>query len=341
MKARASAATLITGATGFLGRHAVQALWNGKQRLRLFARAVPRDGVQDGVDVVEGSLLDRAAVRRAVSGCRRIYHLAGRVSRLRQDAPDLFRVHVEGTRLLCEEAAAAGVRRMVLVSTSGTIGVSSDPERIATESDGYALDAVKRWPYYLSKIYQEREALGFSARGDFEVVVVNPSLLLGPGDERESSTGDVARFLRKEIPAIPDGGVSFVDVRDVAAALPAAMEHGRAGENYLLGAANWTLARFLERLEQLSGVPAPRLRLPPRLVEWSARIVDFMDQIGRPTSVDPVSTEMSRCFWYVDSSKAERELAFRPRDPAETLLDTIHDLRQRLPGMEPARSASA
>ena len=309
---------------------------NKRRPIRVLARAVPREKAAEGSEAMAGSLLDRAAVRRAVRDCDRVYHLAGRVSRRREDAPDLFRLHVEGTRILCEEAVSAGVRRVILVSTSGTVGVSTDPDTVATEDSGHTLDVVRRWPYYLSKIYQEREALVFCERGDLEVVIVNPSLLLGPGDERDSSTGDVARFLRREIPVVPDGGLSFVDVRDVAATLPVAMERGRSGERYLLGAANWTLARFLERLEQLSGTPAPRWKIPPRLATLGSQIMETLDLLGKTAPVDPVSAEMSRCFWYVDSTKAARELGFSPRDPVETLLDTIRDLRERGVGGEAA-----
>jgi dihydroflavonol-4-reductase len=283
----------------------------------------------EGVQVVSGSVLDREAVRRALRGCASVYHLAGRVSRRREDAADLFRIHVDGTRILCEEAAAAGVRRIVLVSTSGTVAVSDDPDRVSTEGDGEALDAVRRWPYYLSKLYQEREALAACKKAGVELVIVNPSLLLGPGDDRESSTGDVARFLRREIPLVPPGGLSFVDARDVAEALPGAMERGVDGQRYLLGAANWTLARFFERLEQLSGVAAPRFALPPRLGPLSGRLVAALDALGGRAPIDPISEEMSRCFWYVDSRKAQREIGFAPRDPSETLLDTIREIREK------------
>jgi len=326
---RSVSRSLVTGATGFLGRHLLDTLRGHGAALRVMARVVPPEALPSGADCTEGSLLDREAVRRAVRGCDRIYHLAGLVSRRREDARDMFRVHVEGTRLLCQEAAAAGVRRIVLVSTSGTLAVSEDPDRIATEQDGDAQEAVRRWPYYLSKVFQEREALEVCGRGGVEVVIVNPSLLLGPGDERESSTSDVARFLRREIPVIPRGGLSFVDARDVAAVLPAAMERGKSGERYLLGAANWTLARFLARLEQLSGVPAPRVSLPASLASLGGRVLWALDQLGRLPPIDPVSEEMARCFWYLDSSRAQRELGFSAREPSETLLDTIRDLRQR------------
>src|SRR5207302_9724248 len=135
------------------------------------------------------------------------------VSRDPDDGQRMMRVHIDGTRRVLEAAAAAGVRRVVLASTSGTIAVSRKAE-VLDETAPHPTDIVSGWPYYLSKIYQEKLALDLGATLGLEVIVVNPSLLLGPGDERTSSTGDVRRFLRREIPVVPEGGVSFVDARD-------------------------------------------------------------------------------------------------------------------------------
>ncbi len=155
--------------------------------------------------------------------------------------------------------------------------------------------------------------------------------MLGPGDERVSSTDDVRRFLRGQIPFIPSGGVSFVDARDAAQALSAARDVGRPGERYLLGAANWTFAEFFGRLERISKVRGPRIRIADR---WATRGAQALEQlfslIDRPPPVEPQSVAMSQVYWYCSSSKAERELGFVPRDPSETLVDTIRDVRQRM-----------
>lgn len=279
--------------------------------------------------MVEGDLLDGEALRAAVKGVTRVYHLAGWVSRRREDAGALFRLHVDGTRALLEAALAAKVERVVVSSSSGTIGVSTNPDFMATEESEYPIPILKKWPYYLSKVFQEQTALAFGREKGLEVVCVNPSLLLGPGDSRLSSTDDVLRFLRRQIPAIPEGGLSFVDARDAAAATIAAMAKGRAGERYLLGAANWSFEKFLRKLEQVSHVPAPRLRVPKRLADFALGLLDAVSRVTGKEWVDPVSAEMSRHYWYIDSSKAARELGFAPRDPDVTLVDTVKYLKKK------------
>jgi dihydroflavonol-4-reductase len=140
----------------------------------------------------------------------------------------LYELHVEGTRRLLDACVAAGVKRVVLASSSGTIAVSRE-ERIATEADHHPIGVVAGWPYYLSKIYQEKTALRVHRESGLPVVVLNPSLLLGPGDARLSSTDVVFKFLERRVPAMPSGGLSFVDVRDAARAFAAALTRGRPG----------------------------------------------------------------------------------------------------------------
>ena len=170
------------------------------------------------------------AVRKAVAGCSRVFHLAGLVSRSTAAGPEMMRLHVDGTKLLMEECARAGVKKLVVVTTSGTVGVSRDSGSVARDDSPYPLEILRDWPYYLSKVYQEQMVNDLSGRHGLESVIVRPSLLLGPGDLRESSTGDVSQFLQRKLPGIPSGGISFVDARDAAAATAAAMERGRPGK---------------------------------------------------------------------------------------------------------------
>src|SRR5207245_3483511 len=270
-----------------------------------------------GVEIVRGDLMDEGVLDGALAGVETVYHLAGLVSRNPEDAHVMYRVHVDGTRALCEAALRAKVRRVVVASTSGTVAVSDDPERMATEDDGYATELVRDWPYYLSKIYQEQTALRFFREHGLDVVVVNPSLLLGPRDARQSSTGDVLKFLTRSIPMVPSGGLSFVDVRDAADALVLAMQKGASGERYLVGGPNWTFAEFFGRLERLSKVQGPRLKMPRRAQTFGARLLEGLARAqGRRPTVDAASVEMAQTFWYLDASKARRVLGWRPGDPS-------------------------
>jgi dihydroflavonol-4-reductase len=153
---------------------------------------------------------------------------------------------------------------MILASTSGTIAVSED-EAILDEREGPQESIAAKWPYYASKIYQERLAFDLGAKLGLDVISLNPSLLLGPGDRRLSSTGDVLKFLRRQIPSVPKGGVNFVDARDAAIAFANALTAGTPGERYLLGGPNWTTEEFFGRLARVSKVRGPWLKLPGKL----------------------------------------------------------------------------
>ncbi len=327
------------GATGFLGTHLVRVLRERGHELVLASRS---GGQVDGLHVQAVDVLDAQAVAQSAAGCDGAFLATGKVSRDREAAEELHRAHVLATRGAMAGLRSAGVRRVVVASTSGTVAVSGDAEHIADEGSRVPLELVALWPYYRSKLYAEREAL--EANGpDFQVVLVNPSLLLGPGDLRESSTGDVRRFLERNIPAIPGGGVAFVDVRDAALGMWQAFENGRGGERYLLNAKNMTVAAFFQRLERISGVKAPALRMPrsrPLAIGVNRLFSQALRAIGGTPPVDEVSVEMAQYYWYCSSSKAERELGWSARDPGETLRETVADLIARKVAF-PKRSAAA
>ena len=331
---RPRASILITGGTGFLGSHLVRQLVDdGVKDVRVMATSIPDWLVDLGVETFEGSITKPEDVKRAVDGIGEIYHLAGKVSRDRDDARDMYQIHVEGTRLLCDGAKAAGVKSIVLASTSGTIAVTKEGDVIPDESSPVPLDIIARWPYYASKAYQEMAALErFNGKG-LRLVIMNPSLLLGPGDDRLSSTKVILDFMAKKIGAVPSGGVSFVDARDAATTFRTAMTKGRHGERYLLGAANWTFSKFFGRLERLTKVSAPWVTLPSRVAVTGAQLVDsFFKQWDLTSPVHPGEIEMAQYYWYLNCAKASRELGFRPRDPGETLHDTVVYLRENFLG---------
>ncbi|HTH50792.1 MAG TPA: NAD-dependent epimerase/dehydratase family protein, partial [Pyrinomonadaceae bacterium] len=324
---------LITGGTGFLGTHIVrQMLDAGGKKLRVMASRVPGWMTDEGVEPVEGSVTDREDLSRACANVSAIFHLAGKVSRDNSDAAQMNKIHLEGTRLLCEAAKEAGVATMLLASSSGTIAVS-ETEEMFDETFPPPVDLLTKWAYYASKYYQERAALeNFDGEGR-RLVILNPSLLLGPGDERLSSTKPVLDFLGGKIPYSPGGGLSFVDVRDAAASFVTALEKGKHQEKYLLGSANMTFADFFGRLERLSGISAPRMRVPKQLAMTGSTIINSIYRNwNKPSPIQPNEVEQAECFWYFDSSKAAEELGFSPRDPQETLQDTISYLRHNFLG---------
>jgi dihydroflavonol-4-reductase len=316
----------VAGATGFLGSHLVQQLAARGDEVVAVSKS---GGTVGDAPVAAVDVLDENAVAESARGAEGAFLCTGKVTRDREASEELYELHVQGTRTALRGLRAAGVKRVVVASTSGTLAVGRDPDRIADEGCRAPLELIAVWPYYRTKFYAEREALEQNQPGEFEVVIANPSLLLGPGDVRESSTGDVRRFLEGSVPAIPAGGIAYVDVRDAAAGLVLCFEKGRAGERYILNGHNVTLAGFFQRLERISGVKAPFLKMPgsrPVAIGLGKLFGEAVKAIGGTSPIDEVSLEMAQYFWYCDSAKAERELGFRARDPGETLLDTVDDL---------------
>ncbi|HUF03993.1 MAG TPA: NAD-dependent epimerase/dehydratase family protein [Aridibacter sp.] len=329
MPAKTKKKILVTGGTGFLGTHIVRRFLDaGEKDLRVMASSVPGWMTDEGVEPAVGSVTNPEDVADAVKDVSAIVHLAGKVSRNNEDAAAMNRVHVQGTRILCEAAAKAKVKTMVLASSSGTIAISERDE-VLDETFPPPLDLISRFAYYSSKFYQEKTALeNFSRKGQ-KLVILNPSLLLGPGDERLSSTKPVLDFLARKIPFTPSGGLNFVDVRDTADAFIAALDKGKHQEKYLLGAENMTFEEFFGRLERLSGVSAPMLRVPKSISIPAANFVDsFFRNRRKASPIEAKEVEQAELFWYFDSDKASEELRFSPRDHQETLNDTIKYLRK-------------
>jgi len=324
---------LITGGTGFLGNHIVrQFLDAGEKNLKVLASRVPAWMRDAGIEGIEGSVTNADDVAAACKDVSAIFHLAGKVSRDNDDAVSMNNIHLQGTRLLCEAATEAGVKTMILSSSSGTIAVSEN-EEVLDETFPQPVDVFSRWAYYASKYYQERAALeNFSADGQ-RLVILNPSLLLGPGDERMSSTKVVLDFMARKIPYCPSGGLNFVDARDSAGAFITALDKGRHREKYLIGAENMTFAQFFGRLERLSGVSAPMLKVPKNLAIAGSNVISSIyKNWGKTSPVAAKEVEQAEFFWYFDSAKAEDELGFSARDPQETLQDTIRYLRENILG---------
>src|SRR6478672_567075 len=218
---------LITGGTGFLGAHLVrQFLDAGEKNLRVMASSVPQWMTDSGVEAFAGSVTKREDVAAATKNCQAIYHLAGKVSFAYDGAAQMNKIHVEGTRLLCEAAKENKVKNFILASSSGTSAISETPE-ILDETYPQPVEILTKWAYYASKYYQEKTALqAFQDKGE-RLVILNPSLLLGSGDDRLSSTKIVLDFMARKFPYTPSGGINFVDAADAAGAFLNALDKGR------------------------------------------------------------------------------------------------------------------
>ncbi|HMS61989.1 MAG TPA: NAD-dependent epimerase/dehydratase family protein [Solirubrobacteraceae bacterium] len=316
--------TLVTGATGLVGSHVTRLLVERGDRVRVTVRTGSRVEQLDGLEVepVRADVLDRQSVRRALRGVSRVFHVAGLTS-LRGGADTLFRVNVDGTRIVLEEALRAGVERAVLTSSVAAIGPAP---RGATADETQVFRAGRfGLPYINSKHEAENEALRVAAHG-LPLVIVNPAHVMGRGDVYRSSTELVRRFLRRQIPAYVDGALNIVDAEDVARGHLLADEVGKVGERYILGNRNFTLDRLFADLGRLSGVSPPAVKLP---VAAALQLAHAAEALPGTPIVTVGEVRAASLWWAYRSTKAKRELGWKPSHHEDTLVDTIDWYRSR------------
>jgi dihydroflavonol-4-reductase len=337
----APSAYLVTGGTGFLGRHLLLALRRAAPSARILVLARDRraweaqdwTGPLGAVEVVEGALFPTDGWRDdpRLAGVRGIFHLAAVVNHSREGREETMRTNVEGTTSMVRVAAHLGAR-LLFASTSGIVSCSPRPGEGAFEDGDFREEVVGAWPYYASKIAAEREARALAATLGVELLVARPPVLLGPGDHRFRSTTNVLRVLRGRLPFILRGGMHFADVRDVAEGMVRAMLLPSPRPVYHFVGTVSTLDAFFRAVAAAAGV-RPRWRvLPAGLLRTAARV---NRRLGGPLHVlpDPVLVEMAAHHWDHRSRWAEDDLGYRSRPPQETLGDTVEWLRAHHPSL--------
>ena len=311
---------LVTGAAGFIGAHLASALVRGGADVRGFDAHAPTAGtLPDAVELVIGDLLDPDALRRAVDGCEAVFHLAAVYSYARRDRALMEAVNVRGTRALLDAALRGSRRRIVHTSSCATCGPV--PGRSATERD-HPCARDLRVPYRRTKLDGERLALRAAGEGA-EVLVVNPTVPVGPGDRRPTPTGkmvaDVAHGRARAY--LSRSALNVVAVEDVAAGHLAALDRGRPGERYLLGGENIAVRDVFAVIAGAVGRPAPRLPVPWGAAYAAACAADaLLRPLGRePGLLVPDEVRGGRLPHLFDDSKARSELGYVSRPAVDAL----------------------
>ncbi|MFQ5913107.1 MAG: hopanoid-associated sugar epimerase [Nitrospinota bacterium] len=317
----------VTGGSGFVGANLIRLLVSQGQSVRALVRpgslrAHLADLPQDRLEWVEGDLTSTDSLRRAIGGCRRLYHLAADYRLWVPDPERMYAVNVRGARAVLEAAKELGVEKAVHCSSVAVLGTSADGTPLDETSDPgvHALEG----HYRKSKYLGEKEALAVHSEG-FPVVVVNPSAPVGPWDVKPTPTGRVVLdFQRGRMPAYLDTGLNLVDVRDVARGHLLAMERGKPGERYLLGNVNLTLREILEILAGITGRPAPKIRLPHGLALVMAHVNEAISRVTRRQPLIPLSAVRHAAhYMFYKSDKAVRELGYMPTPIEIALRDAI------------------
>ncbi|MBS0181467.1 MAG: NAD-dependent epimerase/dehydratase family protein [Nitrospira sp.] len=312
---------LVTGATGFVGAAVARALVRTGGEVRVLARPDSDLRNLDGLPVerVAGDLRDPASLRKALTDCRQLYHVAAHYALWAKNPSIFYDINVAGTRNLLAAARDVGVERTVYCSTIGAIGLPPGGG-LGTEQTPVSLEQMAGH-YKRSKYLAEQEVHRLAKEG-LPVVIVNPSAPVGEGDVKPTPTGQViVDFMKGRMPAYIETGMNIIDVDDVATGHLLAMQKGRQGERYILGSNNLLLREVFEILSKLTGLKAPALKLPRAAVLPLAYLNHWLANLtGQPPRIPLEGVKMAKYKMHYDCSKAVRELGL-PQNPPEVALE--------------------
>ncbi len=313
----------VTGATGFVGYAVLRRLFQTGVELKVLVR--PNSDVTrligKNIDVVEGDVRDADLLRGALQGCQRVYHAAGYHAMC--GLPDDFeRTNVEGTLNLLDAAAQAGVERVVYTSAALALG-AAEGGSLADEETTWNLGDIRL--AYLQSIHRaELEALAF-AEGKLNLIVVNPTVALGPYDSKPTPFGNwIVRYLRGAMGFVPRAEINLVDVESVAQGHLLAMEKGRSGRRYILGGVNTTATQYFSMLSHLTGLRAP-VPMPKFLSLVAGSFGQYVTRglLGRNCAMNLTTVKLLGRRLHYSSDRARNELGWAPGDLEQASLQAV------------------
>ena len=315
--------TLVTGAAGFLGSHVARQLVARGEDVRVLMRASSSNrAISDlPLEYVTGDLRDAASLEKATKGIQYVFHVAADYRLWAKNPQDIYDSNVGGTKNLLDAARRAGVELLIYTSTVATIAV--DRPELPNEFTNSKLEEMVGH-YKRSKWMAEQEALG-AAKSGLPVVVAMPTTPVGPGDWKPTPTGKIILdFLNGKMPGYVETGLNFVGVEECAAGHLLVGEKGQPGERYLLGGENLTLKGLLDLLAEITGLPAPKMKIPHGVALGVAYAeTAFSRMIGREPQIPVEGVKIAQHMMFVDASRAGRELGFKAGPVREALTRAV------------------
>ncbi len=323
---------LISGGAGFLGQKLASALAREGHEVTLLLRRPP--DAPSAAKFAIGDLADQASLEAACEGMDCVFHTAGMISYNPAKAELMRQTNVVGTRNMAQAALQQKVKRFVHTSSSAAIGVNEDAHQLMNEESPFNARKLNL-PYFDTKYDAERELLKVVDQG-LDAVMVNPGSILGPGDRRRFEKGYVGLIYKYDPRVLFHGGNNFVDVDDVVRGHLLAWERGRRGERYILGGENLAFADLIRRVDAIIGRAPPSYFVPLSAMGFVAGALKLLNAAGIDIHMTPTLVRQV-CRWhlFIDSSKAERELGYRPRRIDHAVAGTIEWLKElgRLPAL--------
>lgn len=325
----------VTGATGLLGNNLVRLLVEQGIEVKALARSKEKAmkvfGDLPQIEIVVGDMAAVEDFSTELEGCDALFHTAAYFREYFQPGDHwkiLENINVKGTLKILEEAEKRGVKKAIYVSSSGVIGLRPNGE--AGDENTPPHPVTESNLYFKSKVVAEKAVDEFCRTHQLEVVQILPGWMFGLGDVAPTSSGQIILdYLSKKLPGSFDGGTAAVDARDVAQAMIDAVERGKNGEKYIVGGKFTTLAQINETLEKVSGVPAPKMKIPNLMIWTYATVLEIYGRLtGKPILISRNAVATLQAKLDVSSEKAARELGAKFRPLEETLRDEVNWYRQ-------------
>ena len=314
---------LVLGAAGFIGGHIAKKAQDVGWKVYGFRRNSSSVGHLQNQDIawVEGDLDDFSSLKAAMVGMDYVFHAAGyyptdydprKFSQQISFAAEQMKNVVRATR-------EAGVKRLIYTSTMSTIGFPPENEnQLADERDFYKPGSLSDNGYYEAKCAMENIALE-AARVGYDIVVLNPTVVFGPGDVHHS-TGEILLMIAGgKARVVPPGTINIIDVRDAAAAHISAARSGKTGERYILGGANYSIPEAVAIIADIAGTKPPSFTLPSWVLNFYIRLADFLPFIPYA----PFHLRANKHWQGYNMDKAVRELNLQSRFLEETVRDSL------------------
>ena len=317
--------SLVTGANGFIGSAVARCLLDAGHEVRCLVRpgSDRRNLYKLPVEISEGDLRSVPSLKRAVTGCDNLFHVAADYRLWVPNPETMYDINVRGTHALILAAAEAGMKRMIYTSSVATLGANQDGSP-ANEETPSSLGSMTGH-YKRSKFMAEQIVRQMTDEHKLPLVIVNPSTPIGPRDIKPTPTGRiVVDTLRGRMPAYINTGLNVAHADDIAHGHLLAYTHGKAGERYILGGENMTLLQILQTIDEISGKRIKRFHLPVKLVlpaAWLMEKMAMVTNIEPRATVDSVRMAKKKMFYSCD--KAVRDLGYQYRPAVEALEDAM------------------
>jgi len=326
---------LVTGSTGFIGSAICAALVERGIPVRAFHRSTSNLSLIKNLTVEHaiGDLTNPASLEAAMQGIDVVFHTAALLG-IKSKASEYASITIQGTRAVQDAALNTGVERVVHTSSVAALGIPpiacemTPPEKspLLTEYSTWNIQP-HYWLYGYSKYQAEMEIQKVVAQG-LDVVITNPSYVVGAGDLYRTENSPIVRFYQRQIPFVPTGGINIVHIKDVVNGHLAAMEYGKCGERYILAHENLTFKQMFSILSAITGVQSPGLLVPGKILRPSVGALQLFSSLFNL----PVSVELIRYAgygFYFNNQKSRQALKLEYQQSAtEALQDAFSWFQQ-------------